>query len=351
MDEREFWRNERIAFLALTTLRGVGFWTLHKLCQSGVSFKEALRAPSTAGLGKYFLEEGGEELAESLWQQGLELARHLERSGVTLRFQQEALFPIKLKNIPDAPFWIFIQGNAQNLAQPAVTIVGARKATDDGIFLTKWAVAALAGSRYVTVSGLATGIDQAAHNESIRFGLPTVAVLGTGILQDYPKGSDQIRARILEAGGTIISEYLPNQSYSAESFVRRNRLQAALGETLVPTEWKIKSGTAHTVRFANKYGKRIALVRLPSNDTVQPEVDFAISEYGASVFIAPIDAVPFLKFAMQETEDEHIESAHMFADANMRNDLPANTDKNVENRQVDSDKAEQQSSPNQLDLI
>lgn len=117
------------------------------------------------------------------------------------------------------------------------------------------AIAGFAGKDVVTVSGLATGIDQIAHIESLRYGIPTVAVLGNGMFVEYPSGSGRLKHQILASGGTIVSEYLPNQSYSSENFVRRNRIQAALCDTLVPVEWMIKSGTAHTVNFAIDYVK------------------------------------------------------------------------------------------------
>ncbi|WP_195743705.1 DNA-processing protein DprA, partial [Pseudomonas syringae] len=139
--------------------------------------------------------------------------------------------------------WLFVQGQMANLHKQSVTVVGTRKPSEDGIFLTRFLLAALAIRSCPTVSGLAAGIDQVVHTESIRYGIPTVAVLGTGILQNYPKGSEKLREEIVNSGGTIVTEYLPTQSYSAENFVRRNRLQAGLGEILFPTEWSIKSGT------------------------------------------------------------------------------------------------------------
>ena len=135
---------------------------------------------------------------------------------------------------------------------PSVTIVGTRKPSEDGLFLARYVGACLADWPAATVSGLAAGIDQLAHESSLRAEVPTIAVLGTGILDNYPKDSQVLRDRILGAGGAIVSEYLPRASYSAENFVQRNRLQAALGRVLIPVEWARRSGTAHTVRFATE---------------------------------------------------------------------------------------------------
>ena len=125
-----------------------------------------------------------------------------------------------------------------------------------GYCLSHWGAA--------TVSGLADGIDQAVHEASIAAGVPTIAFLGTGIQNDYPKGSENLRRRIVEAGGAVATEYLPNESYSRANFVQRNRLQAALGRALIPVEWAVKSGTAHTVRFASELLRPIVGLRVPS---------------------------------------------------------------------------------------
>ncbi len=291
MEDREFWRNERIAFLALSALKGIGFWTLHKIAQSKIGFKVILKEPEKVGLDKLLQDEGcgGEEGQIELWNRGISIARDLASQGIHLCFKSEPDFPKKLSEISDAPEWLFVQGRLENLCRPAVTIVGTRKPSDDGYFLTRYVTTVLTKTQFVTVSGLASGIDQTAHLESIRYGIPTVAVLGTGILQDYPKGSDVVRKHILEGGGTIVSEYLPTQSYSADNFVRRNRLQAALGNVLIPTEWAIKSGTAHTVRFASKYNRLILNICLPGQLGQSPEMLYAEQEYGAYSFELPCE--------------------------------------------------------------
>lgn len=304
MEDKEFWRNERVAFLALTTVKGIGFWSLHKIAQAKLGFKEVLRKPEGSGiekqLGSYLSKD--EAGYASLWSEGINLARSLTSSGVRLLFKDEPEFPKKLKNIHDAPEWIFIQGSPENLNMPAVSVVGTRKPSDDGLFLTKYTLSILSRLPCISVSGLALGIDQIAHTESLRYGLPTVAVLGTGILLDYPKGSEPLRAKIIASGGTVITEYLPKQSYSAETFVRRNRLQAALGDILIPTEWNIKSGTAHTVKFAAKYGKAIANIFLPYTLESRTEIPFSASEYGASWFEVPTKTDSFVDFLKQNLE-------------------------------------------------
>ncbi|MEB3900535.1 DNA-protecting protein DprA [Pseudomonas putida] len=292
MDHKEYWRSEKVAFLALCSLKGVGFSTLHKWAVAQVSFKEVLRYPARFGIERLLDHTDVDlEMVQSVtWQKGLELARKLSAMNARVIFKNEPGFPERLRNIPSAPEWIFVQGNLDNLYTPTVGVVGTRKPSDDGLFLTRILVSAMCNIPIATVSGLASGIDQLAHIESLRCHIPTVAVLGTGIFDNYPKGSELLRRGIVESGGTILTEYLPYQSYSADNFVRRNRLQAALSDFLVPIEWKVKSGTAHTVRFARSYGKKLVAVRLPYALHHTQELDYIRDECGGFDFVLPQEA-------------------------------------------------------------
>lgn len=289
MDEKDYWRSERVAFLALCQLKGIGYWTLHKWSIANVSFKDVLRDPVKFGIEKSVasISKDMEDPVDFVWQQGLAAARQLASMSVVLIFKAEPEFPQRLRDIADGPSWIFVQGAIENLYGATVGIVGTRDPSADGIFLTRMVVAALHGIKLSTVSGLAVGIDQTAHVESLNCNIPTIAVLGTGILENYPKNSGPLRQKILDFGGTIVTEYLPLQSYSSENFVRRNRIQAALSDVLIPVEWKIKSGTAHTVRYAKSYGKRVMAISLPYHNRFTPEISFIEEECRGIAFDLP----------------------------------------------------------------
>lgn len=311
--DKDYWRSEVVGFLALSTIKGVGYWTLLKLKKRQIGFKDFLKNSKKEdfeGALHVTVNLGGESWSDyqrTLWEKGVSLARRLSNMGVRLIFRLHADFPESLSRIPDCPEWIFVQGDLANLHAPSVAVVGTRKITTDGDFLARYLLALLSRSERVIVSGLALGIDQLAHSEAIRYSLPTVAVLGTGILKDYPKGSEVTRERILETGGTIVTEYLPDQSYSAENFVRRNRIQAALADTVIPVEWKIKSGTAHTVDFAFKYRKAIANIFLPDTLQDRPEIPFSEMNYGAISFLVPIQSEELLDFILLNGEGEAVQ--------------------------------------------
>lgn len=289
----DFWRNEVVAFLALSTIKGVGYWTLYRLKLSGKGFKDFLKNSSISELEKELKlslladDESPEEWQHRVWEAGLQLARELAKHRTRLYFRNQEEFPSKLNEIEDGPRWLFVQGDVRILQHRSIAVVGTRKPSTDGEFLTRYVVANLAHSERTVVSGLAFGIDQVAHQESLRYGLSTVAVLGNGIFLDYPKGSQDIREKILMNGGAVITEYLPQQIYSGENFVRRNRIQAGLSEFVIPVEWKIKSGTAHTVEYAAKYQRKVINVFLPGTRNVRPELDFSERVRGATSFEIP----------------------------------------------------------------
>jgi DNA protecting protein DprA len=220
----------------------------------------------------------------------------LTKIGVRLLFRHEPCFPRALLDLERPPHWLFVQGTTAPLSMPAVAIVGTRKPSEDGLFLARYVGACLGDWPVATVSGLATGIDQLAHDSSLRAAVPTIAVLGTGILDNYPKGSADVRRRILEGGGTIVSEYLPRASYSAENFVQRNRLQAALGRVLIPVEWARRSGTAHTVRFATALGRPIACLRLADWPMNRIALEPGLGEETGRIFTVPREQDAFDHF-------------------------------------------------------
>ncbi|WP_300067756.1 DNA-processing protein DprA [uncultured Ruegeria sp.] len=295
---------ERVAFLALGAIKGVGFETLRRFALADISFRSVIELDDAAevrrllGQSKLNLNHDVSEAWHDTRQRALEYAnrrcQELALSGVSILFPKDRCFPRQLSDLRDAPCWLFVQGNVDVLSRPSLSVVGSRKASDDGVWLTQYVGHWLKEFDAPTVSGLAEGIDQYIHIASIKAKVPTIAFLGTGIFTDYPKGSDRVRDSIIGNGGAVATEYLMKESYSASNFVRRNRLQAALGRLLVPTEWAIKSGTAHTVRYAHTLRRPIAFLRTP----LQPSLEWVPREYRPNngFFTLPSDQDEFVSF-------------------------------------------------------
>ncbi|MBB1340034.1 DNA-protecting protein DprA [Pseudoalteromonas sp. SR45-6] len=314
--ELEYWKHETVAFLALQSICGVGFKTLYKIAEQKASFRELIKTEDI----NYFENKLSHKLDDSikanteqwmqykldLWAKGVELARNYTKRNISIWFYEQDYFPQQLKTIPEPPMWLFVEGDYRILHKKSVAIVGSRKASEDGIWLTKYIIASMVGQDLVSISGLADGIDQKAHLESIRYELPTIAVLGTGVESNYPRGSEKIRSQIVENGGAIVTEYLTDQSYSANNFIRRNRIQAALSTITVPVEWKIKSGTAHTVNFAKRYGKFLVMPYLYSSDLQTEEIQLIEAYKKGATFYIPQNTNKLIEFLQEPKSRESI---------------------------------------------
>lgn len=293
------WVRESVSLLALAAMKGVGYWTLFKLANAGIRFNQIIKASDYVEFEDLFSRAGcrapkspddmaWEEFQQASWGAGNDLYKKLKKVDTQVVHFDQPTFPKALRDIEEPPRWLFVQGHLEVLHRPALAIVGTRKPTRDGKFLAEFIGSCLGYLDAVTISGLATGIDQMVHEASIRFLVPTVAVLGNGVFVDFPAGSERLRKDICLHGGAVVTEYLPNQGYSAENFVRRNRIQAALGKALIPVEWQSKSGTAHTVRFAGAANKPIFCLKLLDwKEKEHSELSMA-RELGGKDFVVPI---------------------------------------------------------------
>jgi DNA protecting protein DprA len=295
--------SEQLAFLALASIRGVGYWTLYKMARSGVRFSNFMEledgAEATAQLKDFGARLDNKSDWRSVRPRSLERAAKLslELKHLNVKFLRAGSehFPASLSDLTEPPEWLFVQGSTDILSRPSISAVGTREPSADGLWLASFVGASLGLWKAPTVSGLAAGIDQIVHNWSLRANVPTIAVLGTGIFSEYPKGAADLREKILDAGGAIISEYLPRESYSGENFVRRNRLQAALGRILIPVEWATKSGTAHTVRYASQLKRPLACLRLADWDSARVVLPSASGD-DSSIFTIPGQETEFRNF-------------------------------------------------------
>ncbi|MFJ1292644.1 DNA-processing protein DprA [Paracoccus yeei] len=271
--DRDF---EAVSFLGLCDLPGVGFETLKKVSRARLKFSSffdpaaTIRTEKNASFGRISDALKSPKSVEFSLNEGRRKLEYLRKKGIHLIFQGEDGFPNRLSDLQDPPLWIFVEGSIAALQEPAVAAIGSRKVSADGKWLATYFGYCLSELKVVTVSGLAEGVDQIIHRASLAAGLPTVAVLGTGILLNYPRDSEGLRKDIVNGGGAIVTEYLPNDSFSARNFVRRNRIQAALGHIVFPVEWGVKSGTAHTVKFASDLGRPLLYARTP----MQPELNW-----------------------------------------------------------------------------
>ncbi|MFT0211567.1 DNA-processing protein DprA [Pseudomonas sp. F1_0610] len=166
-------------------------------------------------------------------------------------------YPALLKEISDAPPLLFVQGNLDALHIPQLAIVGSRNASALGISHAAQFAQCFAKAGGVITSGLARGVDTAAHQGALKVGGKTVAVMGTGMLHTYPKANSKLRAQIIEQAGAIVSELALEVAPLAHNFPRRNRIISGLSLGVLVTEASIRSGSLITARLAIEQGREV----------------------------------------------------------------------------------------------
>jgi len=168
-------------------------------------------------------------------------------------------YPALLREIPDAPDVLYLRGKLPDIALPTFAIVGTRRLTRYGKEQTEKIARELAQAGIMIVSGLARGIDTLAHAAAVEAGIPTVAVLGTGIDDPtiFPQQNVKLANEIIEKGGCVLSEYPPGTHGTKYTFPARNRIIAGLSIGTLVMEAPIKSGALITARLALDYNREV----------------------------------------------------------------------------------------------
>lgn len=169
-------------------------------------------------------------------------------------------YPLLLREIPNAPEKIFFFGNLQNKQindKLKIAIVGTRRATLDGRILAKELAKKLVENEAIIVSGLAMGIDTAAHQGTVEANGKTIAVLANGLDSIYPAQNENLAKKILELNGAIISEYPQGTPAYQNQFLERNRIVSGLCDATIIIEAPERSGSLVTARLAAEQGREV----------------------------------------------------------------------------------------------
>ncbi len=170
--------------------------------------------------------------------------------------------PEMLREIPDCPEKLYIQGKLPNPETKLLCVVGSRKYTQYGKDTCEKIISGLRGYDITIVSGLALGIDGIAHRSALDAGLKTIAVPGSGLDESvlYPSTHKNLAQKILESGGALISEFEPKFHATPYSFPQRNRIMAGISHAVLVIEAEIKSGTLITSKFATEYNRDVLTI-------------------------------------------------------------------------------------------
>ena len=252
---------ERQAFMILNDLPNIGPITLNRLLEEfgddprDILASDKRRLESVRGVGP--------ETSAALlnWRTHFDLAREEERlakAGATFITTRDEGYPKLLKEIHDPPIGLYRKGDYL-FTQPCIAVVGSRRTTLYGQAVAKKLGADLARLGFCVVSGLARGIDTAAHEGALSVGGKTAAVLGCGIDIVYPPENLDLYRRITETGA-VISEFPFGRKADKQSFPMRNRVVAGMCEAIVVVESDVQGGAMITARFAGEQGRLIYAV-------------------------------------------------------------------------------------------
>ena len=257
--------NTREAFLALTLLPRVGPVTIRRLLDRFSDPRDVFKATARELQG---VQGIGPALAKTIhaWESQIDLAREKRRIrdvGAHFLTIQEDAYPALLKEIHDPPPGIYVLGEIQERDASSIAVVGSRRSTHYGNTCARKLSADLARARFTIVSGLARGIDTAAHEGALEANGRTLAVIGCGLGTIYPPENQALAQRIAAGHGAVISEFPIDQIPDKTTFPMRNRIVSGLSRGLLVVECPAWSGAIITANLAGEHGRNVYAVPGP----------------------------------------------------------------------------------------
>lgn len=263
--------------IALTLIPGVGVITSRLLLEHfgdaetilNASRKELISIP---GIGP---KTADTILSRSFMQRAEDELKFVERYKIKILSFNSPDYPERLRNCYDAPVLLYYKGNADLNSDKIISIVGTRNATEYGRDLTQQLVEGLKAQNVLVVSGLAYGIDVAAHKACLKSGVPTVGVVGHGLDRIYPSQHRAIAESMVNAGG-LLTEFASQTKPDKENFPKRNRIVAGIADATVVVEAGLKGGALITAELANSYDRDVMAFPGRVNDTYSAGCNFLI---------------------------------------------------------------------------
>lgn len=281
---------ELIHHLALTMIPHVGSVQAHLLIQRFVDPQQIFNASlstlrSIPGIGEHRARAIKNFSKMNAVVQELD---YIRSSDIHVLVRGHQTYPSRLEHCIDAPHVLFYKGIGSVNAKRIVGIVGTRSPTPYGLQRTAELVRSISHADCIVVSGLAYGIDTAAHQASIDHGVQTIGVLGHGLDRMYPYSNRQLAARMLEQGG-LLTEFTSGTKPDRQNFPKRNRIVAAVCDALVVVESGDKGGSMITASIANSYNKDVFAIPGRVNDSKSQGCNVLIREHRASLITSGHD--------------------------------------------------------------
>ncbi len=263
--------------IALTFVKGIGDITTKTLISYCGSAEEVFSS-SKKSLEK--IPGIGFKTAESIvnhtaFARAEEELRFIEKYKIQSFFYLDKQYPKRLKNCVDAPIMLYFKGKADLNNQKIVAVVGTRNATNYGRFFCEKLIEGLKHHGLIVASGLAYGIDIAAHKASLNLGISTVGVLGHGLDRLYPALHRPVAEKMLHNGG-LLTEFPSQTNPDRQNFPKRNRIIAGMADAVIVVEATRKGGALITAEIANSYNRDVFAVPGRADDEFSDGCNFLI---------------------------------------------------------------------------
>ncbi|NDJ53733.1 MAG: DNA-protecting protein DprA [Chloroflexi bacterium] len=254
-------------WLALAMTAQVGGKTMTRLLRAFGSL-EAVFDASEADLQR--IPHIGPHIARAIQQSDLAKAQHdlqhFQQAGIHLLTCQDTGYPANLLRCHDAPPVLLLRGQLHEQDMQAIAIVGTRQPSERGRQAAQQAAAQLGARGWTIVSGLALGIDTAAHRSALDVGARSLAVLGSGLNRVYPQRNQRLATHILDAGA-LLSEVHPDAEVSRPALVARNRITSGLSRAVLVIEASQDSGSQKTAQLARQQGRAVYWINMAEHQT------------------------------------------------------------------------------------
>jgi DNA processing protein len=247
---------ERAAVLALMARRKVEWNRLAGSIEEAGSALALLEQMEETGDPRLFAVESAQVTLDQLEERVISY----EQEGIRLITVLDAAYPMNLRMVHDRPPALFVRGGLTPADERSVAVVGSRKASPEGLVKAAEIACDLVANDFVVVSGLAAGIDSAAHRATLEAGGRTVAVIGTGLRHHFPKQNAALQDQ-LGRENAVISQFWPGQEPRRWTFPQRNAVMSGFARATVVVEAGNKSGARMQARLAIEQGRPVFVLR------------------------------------------------------------------------------------------
>lgn len=274
-------------YLQLLTIKGLGPAKIKDFIEKGLSPKEIC------------ISLGDKTIPKEVFQE----IENCQKLGISLLTLEDAEYPVNLKNIPDPPPVLYIKGNLKKEDRMAMAIVGTRTASNYGLRIAEKFAKELSEHGITIVSGLAMGIDSAAHKGAIKNKGKTIAVFGNSLEEVHPRSNQKLAEEILRSDGCLISEFPLGTKPDKWTFPRRNRIISGLSLGIIVVEGAQDSGALITAKFGLEQGKEVFAVP-GSIETDKSKAPHSLIKDGAKLIENAQDIFDELKHLLPATKEK-----------------------------------------------